>query len=160
VSRVTFSLLVLFAATAFAPAPFYRAERRDDEINYRTFQGKWRVVSVARCFKDGRQRVEGWPFDEISIEGTSCVFDRPFHHRTPYSEEDLASVPIVIDGAQTPAAFDLGIAGDETVLLGRGIIRRKGDRVVIVLAFGDQARADSFESPPERHFVLTLQRQR
>jgi uncharacterized protein (TIGR03067 family) len=159
VSRAAFSLLALVAASAFAPAPFPRSVRRDDRISYRALQGKWRVVSAVRGGKDG-QRATNKPFDGITIEGAACIFDRPFRYRTPYGEEDLASVPLVLDGTRRPVAIDLGIAGDETVLLARGIIRRKGDQLVIVLTFGGGDRADDFDQPPERHYLLTLQRQR
>jgi uncharacterized protein (TIGR03067 family) len=159
VSRAAFSLLALFAASAFAPAPFPRSVRLDDRISYPALQGKWRVISAVRGGKDA-QRATKKPFDGISIEGATCVFDRPVSYRTPYSQEDLFSVPLVLDATRRPVAIDLGIAGDETVLLARGIIRRKGDQLVIVLTFGGGARADDFDQPPERHYLLTLQRQR
>ena len=156
-TRFVITALAVSCLTAFAPAPFPRSVRLDDRISYPALQGKWRVVSAARGGKDG-QRATKNPFDGLTIEGATCVFDRPFSYRTPYSQEDLFSVPLVLDGTRRPVAIDLGIASDETVLLARGIIRRKGDQLVIVLTFGGGDRAGSFDDPPERHCLLTLQR--
>jgi uncharacterized protein (TIGR03067 family) len=156
VARLAFSLLVLLAATAFAPAPFPRPQRgpKVDEITIQTFQGTWRVASMKRSRRDGNHTPHNWNITHIRVEKDSWTFLE--------NGQRNASYTLTITNNQKPAALDFYHSADnrKEPAPGQGIIRRKGDVVEIVYLFGNPKRATSFEQPPDNQWLLTLQKER
>jgi hypothetical protein len=150
--RAVIALLAVLLA-AFAPAPFPKASRApSDEISLKTFQGHWQVVTV-RYRLDGGEVPHTWRVTGVWIDGDAWVFVVKGRYATRYS--------IAIGGGK-PAALDFfdGPPDGGRTPDGWGLIRRKGDVVEIIYTFAGSPRAESFERPPDRQWMLTLRRQK
>jgi hypothetical protein len=162
--RVVLCIVALVGVTAFAPAPLPRSSRLGDhEVSLRTLRGKWWIVSLERAHENGKTYpVRSCPFTEVTIDGNRWAFDGSFPILRPHGDEVAAptSVPIAIDNSRSPAVIDFGDVNGEQGRLALGIIRRDGDRVELVFAFGDPDPAKRFDSPPRGHLVLKLRRKR
>lgn len=160
VARLAFSLFVLTAVTAFAPAPLPRANRERgglDEISLAAFQGTWRVVSMERTTGAGQSEPYNWEITHIRVQEDRWTFIQK-------GDIPNASYRLAI-GAEKPASLDFFYPPDKANSPGSmmGIIRRRGDRIDIVYmswAPGTKPRPSSFESPPAGWFLLKLERQR
>jgi uncharacterized protein (TIGR03067 family) len=156
VRRVVLSLLAVLTLTAFAPAPFPKAQRgaRQDEITIKTLQGTWRAASMKRTRRDGNHTPSEWSTTHIHVENDKWAFMQ--------NGNPTASYTITITNGRKPAALDFyyGAPTPNERAPGEGIIRRRGDVVEILYSFAAPRRAVSFEQPPDNQCLLTLQKER
>src|SRR5262245_55772324 len=122
-TRSVLALLVLFALTAFAPAPFPKPQRERSEIDMKTFQGTCGVVRMEIVRQGGRrQRLRDWGVDArgtngVRIEGDCWTFLPPTGDRSDYR--------ISIDSSTKPALIDwFPHAGEDRAGM-TGLIRRE-----------------------------------
>jgi hypothetical protein len=155
--RGLFVLAVLFAVTAFAPAPLPRTPRRKaaDEISAATFQGRWRITGMWRTSSDGKH--VPYPASASHVRIKEDVWSFEYEKGGHIDQGTL----FAIDGTKRPAAhLDFWRRGmnRQQPPVGGGVIRKKGDVVEIIYIFGKgNVRPVSFEQPPDGQYWLTLQ---
>lgn len=156
-ARLAFALAVLAFGSAFAPAPFPRPGRGNpNAIDQARFQGTWAVVSFEIVQQDGsRNRLADW-----GSSGTTAV--RVEGDRWTYLNGQLAnsSYLLSIDPGPRPAAINWYVGQQKEKPGMLGIIRREGDRVVILYyaATTEAQRPRGFDHPPPGWWILTLRR--
>jgi uncharacterized protein (TIGR03067 family) len=158
-TRSVLALIALFALTAFAPAPFPKPQRERNEIDMKSFQGTWDVVSMEIVRQGGRrQRLRDWGVDAkgtngVRIEGDCWTFLPPTDDRSDFRISiDSSTKPALIDGFPLPGDDRAGITG---------LIRREGNKVtVLYYATHPDQRPKTFDNPPIGWAILTLKRQR
>lgn len=152
-SRTWLALLALLGLTAFAPAPFLRPERRgDDRITLEGFQGTWRVVNMQTSRSSGKHDPYSWTVTHIRVTKDRWEF--------MVGPQSSNTFHIGIDPAKRPAHLNFyhQQGGPPT---GVGLIRRHGNRVLILYAWGgEKSRPASFEPPPDGPWLMTLERDR
>src|SRR3954453_1090827 len=97
--RVTLALLA-FGVTAFAPAPFPKADReRDVTVNLNVLQGTWKVARIEGVLGGGRLQQLPWNVASIRISGGRFVYLSGEGHQ-------LNTYRIAVGGTK-PTAIDL-----------------------------------------------------
>jgi hypothetical protein len=144
--------------TAFAPAPFPKAQRGGDgDVSLASLQGRWQIVEVYLLMEKGRRgRIKGL-LSDVVIAGNKWTFAEDREWALRHRSEDGDVFPIVINNRRRPATFDFLYAKGKKGMFGAGIVRQKGDRVEFLFAFSDDPRPGSFEKPVDC-LVLTLKR--
>lgn len=152
---VAMAFLAAFALTAFAPAPFPRTKRGDEEnINLQKFQGEWRSLGLKGINSNGDTHEINWGVTSIKVEGELWTF--------MFGQTENAKYVLVIDGTRKPATIDF-YAGTTRTKEARpymvGLIKRQGTRVTILYySTTPEQRAKSFENPPANWWLLTLEK--
>jgi hypothetical protein len=147
--RTAVVLLAVLGLTAFAPAPFPRTQRQgpSPEITLQTFQGRWRITSLVTSCANGQHVPFSWPATHVRISGNRWDFLN--------NDSLIDSRNLSIDPKKKPAHLNF----TDDVRKGVGLIRRQGAQVQVMYTWGDEAsRANSFEPPPDGHWLITLQR--
>jgi uncharacterized protein (TIGR03067 family) len=161
-SRLVLALASLICLTAFAPAPFPRPERRGGgtDIDMKSFQGTWKVISMEIVQGNGQnQRLTDWGWQTTGTTGVRVKGDRWTYLN---NGRDSSSYRVDIDPTKKPAAIDwfTGLnkgANDRPGML--GLIRREGSRLTILYyATGPENRPKVFENPPRGWWILKLER--
>jgi uncharacterized protein (TIGR03067 family) len=151
--RLLIVLLVVTGLTAFAPAPFPRPKRDNDQmINLDRFQGTWKVISLETTGVGGRHTRINWSITHIRIAQDRWTFLQNRIENTTYQ--------IALDPGQKPCTIDYrwpGNQGGQPAMV--GIIRRKGDRVDIVYLSGTN-RPRNLDDPPPNFWLLKLVREK
>ena len=68
--------LVAMLSLAFAPAPFPKTSGRatSNQISLRTFQGRWKVVSMESVNEAGRKTTTHWNVNRIRVEDDQLTY--------------------------------------------------------------------------------------
>jgi hypothetical protein len=155
--RLAFAVAVLLGVAAFAPAPLTRP-RKDDgfEVSARTLRGLWRVEAFASTSATGNHAVRKWHIKYVRIERDRWTFMNS-------ATSENVSYGLTIDGTRQPASldfFDEPRDGSGRPC-GVGIVSRRHDDVCVIYTFkGPEGRAESFERPPDHHWIVWLKRVR
>jgi uncharacterized protein (TIGR03067 family) len=162
--RLLLALSILLAVTAFAPAPFPKTVRERDrnEIDMKTFQGTWGVVSMEIVQQGGgRNRLPDWGVDAT---GTTAVQVKGDRWTYMSRGRESSSYRVDIDPTQRPAAINWFTSltkpeGGEDRPGMLGLIRREGHKVTILYyATTPEQRPKTFDNPPNGWWILTLKR--
>jgi uncharacterized protein (TIGR03067 family) len=153
--RIGITLLALFTATAFAPAPFPRTKRGDDQtFNLARFQGEWRSLGLKGYDSAGGTYDINWSVTSVKVVGEQWTF--------MCGTAQNAQYVLIIDGSRRPAAIDFysGTARTkEAKPYMLGLIKRQGNRVTILYyATTADKRPASFDRPPSGWWLLTLEK--
>ena len=154
--RIGFALFALLGLTAFAPAPFPRAEKpsQKDEVSLKIFQGLWRVTNMQISRAGGRLDPDKALFTHVRVEQDAWTF---MVNTVPGNR-----LLISIDATKKPARLNFyrGAAGQPQELFGVAIIRRRGDEVQVAYCWnGEDNRPASFDPLPAGLWLVTLRRQ-
>src|SRR5262245_45045867 len=138
------ALVALVGLTAFAPAPFPKADRRGERglVTLQSLQGNWRVVSFGSIGQNGQLRHVLW-FQHVHVRGN--------HLRYVVQGKEQNPIYVTVDGGkQRPAAIDFypqdpkSVQDRPTMV---GIVGRDGGRMKILYYWTTpENRARSFES--------------
>lgn len=155
-TRLLLALLAPFALTAFAPAPFLRPqrERLEHPLSLRQLQGTWAVVRLESTRGKGPHLDGGTSIKEVQVTGKRWSF--------VYKDDarDTVTYEVRVDLQSKPPRLDLHYLDAEgQTPYGTGILKREGDRVVLMYNWNNSRDGD-FESPPNGHWLLTLARAR
>jgi uncharacterized protein (TIGR03067 family) len=152
-ARLVIALLAVLGATAFAPAPFPKTERRGggDEISLRSLQGNWKAVRFDEIIGKNNERKEGgmW-FGGVRIRGDRWSYLVNGDEEHPYQLVISDSRPATID------FFNVGAKPDHPVMI--GLVRREGSRVTILYYRAGELRPRSFEHLPVNWWLLALEK--
>jgi uncharacterized protein (TIGR03067 family) len=163
--RLSVAVLVLLAGTAFAPAPFPRPGRDGDRtsIDMKRFQGTWRVISMEIVQANGtRNKLSDW--GATGVTGVRVRDDRWAYlhnndHNGGAANNAGSGYWMDVDARHKPAHINWYTSADKNKPGMLGLIRREGDRVVILYyATGPESRPKTFENPPANWWILTLQK--
>jgi uncharacterized protein (TIGR03067 family) len=154
--RLALAALVMFGLTAFAPAPFPRAERgrKSDGLSLEQMQGTWAVLKLQSTHGNRPPTDSGTYLKEVQVSGDRWSF--------VYREGRNGSVNynIRIDHTLQPPQLDFyTVATKGSDPYGRGILKRDGGTVQLLYTWSG-SRAASFANPPDGHWLITLQRTR
>jgi uncharacterized protein (TIGR03067 family) len=155
-TRLLLALITLLVLTAFAPAPFPRSKRERetfDEINLKSFQGTWKVISMEVIEQGNVPKRIPWNITHVRVKGD--------HWSYLVNQAENSNYRMAIDGTRKPASIDWYTDGAQPNRPGMvGLIRRQGDRVrILYYVTTPENRATSFDDPPVNWWLLTLQRQ-
>lgn len=147
--RIAVALLVLFALTAFAPAPFPKVRRNNDTTTLQSCQGLWTVDQFHVANNQGQLTRSEWGVTHIRISDDRWTLLR--------NGNVLADVyRIVIDGSKSPAHIDwVSRNGGNQTPAFVGIVKRQGNQVRITYLSGSTNRAKSFENMPSGTCLVT-----
>src|SRR5262245_11819701 len=152
--------LLVLSSLAFAPAPFPRPQRRDNDpgVNEQRVQGEWKTVIMETFTPDGQKQKHEWPVTRVRIKGrhwTSFNGDGQIT-ATHYTTLDTSTRPTSLDWYNGGQGNVQGKPSPDFV----GVIRLSGDTMQVIYIHGPRERRPSFEKPPQEGCLMTLQRVR
>jgi uncharacterized protein (TIGR03067 family) len=140
-------------ALAAAPAPLPKARRGNDAITLGSCQGVWAVDHLEVADGQGRLTKTPWGVTHVRISGDRWTLLN--------NDQVVADVlRIAIDASKSPAHIDWlprNSNRPEDVSF-VGIVRRRGDRLLITFLGGSTNRAADFESLPAGTYLITARR--
>src|SRR5687768_13543605 len=98
-ARVLLAMLAVMSLTAFAPAPFPKAQRRDVAgISLESLRGTWRAVKFESITPQGGRSEIGLWFQQVRVQDDQWFYIA--------NGKENPSYRIVVDGAKKPATID------------------------------------------------------
>ena len=152
--RLALAALVLFALTAFSPAPFPKTqrERKLSGLSLEAMQGTWIVVKLQTTNAKGLPADGGTYLKDVQIDGDRWSF--------VYREgrSNTVNYTIRIDDKVKPPQLNFYTGGNKDGQpYGKGILKRDHNTVQLLYTWGG-SRTTSFEQPPDGQWLITLQR--
>lgn len=149
--RLLLAVIALGLLTAFAPAPFPRTSRGPrDEMSLRFCQATWEVVDHEYYTRDNVKSKSPWSVSHVRISGSRWTLLERGQERGSYT--------IAVDGTTKPAQIDwFPLEQPNAATLWRGLIKREGDRVLILYSSPGN-RASDFDSVRAGSFLITVRR--
>jgi uncharacterized protein (TIGR03067 family) len=152
VRRVVVALLAVLGVTAFAPAPFPRAERRGagPRLDLNAIQGVWTAVSIDEMRGGKLQRIS-WGVRRIYVRQGVWGFD-----------QDGSGFYVTLNASRRPVTIDFRSApGENGQTAISGVLRLHGDTLQMLYVFTQpDTRPTRFDRLRDGDRLMTLRLER
>jgi uncharacterized protein (TIGR03067 family) len=150
VRQIALALMIVLGLTAFAPAPFPRAERRagKDRLDLDAIQGVWEAVSIDEM-RDGRLHRVSWPVRRIYVRGKRWGFD-----------QDGGGFYVTLDASRRPSTIDFRDGPGQNGPTGiSGVLRwHEGTLQMLYVFTQPETRPTQFDQMRQNDRLMTLRR--